>query len=100
MFNLDYCPSSLEDFSCSLLMFVFVGFAWTLWITRNKMAIEKVFPKAPSDVIYVAISLMQKWSQLLRGKNKERVDQILENILSWMKNFRPNAILLSDVSDV
>jgi hypothetical protein len=64
------------------------------------MAIEKVFPKAPSDVIYVAISLMQKWSHLLRGKNKERVDQILENILSWMKNFRPNAILLSDVSDV
>jgi len=62
------------------------------------MAIEKVFPKAPSDVIYVAISLMQKWSHLLRGKDKERV--ILENILSWMKNFRPNAILLSDVSDV
>jgi hypothetical protein len=38
------------------------------------MAIEKVFPKAPSDVIYVVISLMQKWSHLLRGKDKERVD--------------------------
>ena len=64
------------------------------------MAIEKVFPKAPSEVMYVAISLMQKWSHLLRGKDKEQVDQILENILAWMKNFRPNAILLSDVSEV
>jgi hypothetical protein len=36
-----------------LIMFTFAGFAWALWTTRNKMAIEKMFPKAPTDVIYV-----------------------------------------------
>ena len=111
IFNLEYCASSLEDLSClwlqgkgplpsNLLMFVFAGLAWALWITRNKMAIEKVFPKTPSDVIYVVISLMQEWSHQLKEKDKERVDQILNNVLSWMKNFRPNVILLSDVSEV
>jgi hypothetical protein len=38
-----------------LLMFLF---AWTFWITHNKMVIEKVFPKSPSDVMYVAVLLM------------------------------------------
>ena len=106
-----WTPSSLEDFSCfwlegkgplpsHLLMFLFAGFAWALWTTRNKMAIEKIFPKAPSDVLYVAISLMQKWSHLLKEKDKECVDHILKSVLSWMKDFRPSAILLSDVSEI
>ena len=84
IFNLEYCPSSLEDLNylwqqskgplpSNLLMFVFAVFAWALWITRNKMAIEKVFPKAPSDVIYVAISLMQKWNHLLRRRTRNRL---------------------------
>jgi hypothetical protein len=33
------------------------------------MAIEKKFPKAPIDVIYNALSLIQKWSILLREKD-------------------------------
>jgi hypothetical protein len=69
VFNLQ-APKSLEDFSfwiqgkgpfpSRMIMFMFVGFTWALWTTRNKMAIEKKIPKAPSDVIYCAISLMQK----------------------------------------
>jgi hypothetical protein len=42
IFNLEFCPSSLEEFSCiwlqgkgplpsNLLMFVFAGIAWALW---------------------------------------------------------------------
>jgi hypothetical protein len=40
-----------------LVVFFFAGFAWALWTVRNKMA--KTFIKAPTDVIYVAISLLQ-----------------------------------------
>jgi hypothetical protein len=47
-------------------MFIFAGFGWALWTSRNKMAIEKSFPQMPTDVIYNAISLMQKWSILLK----------------------------------
>jgi hypothetical protein len=42
------------------------------------MAIEKKFPKAPSDVIYVAISFMQKWSHLLKEKDKEEAYLLAE----------------------
>jgi hypothetical protein len=111
IFHLDWCPSSLNDFSCiwlqgkgplpsRLLMFLFAGFAWSLWTTRNKLAIEKSFPKAPTDVLYAAISFMQKWSLLLKETDKERIDHIIGSILTWLKAFRPNAILQSDVSEI
>jgi len=43
-----------------LTMFLFAGFSWALWNTRNKMAIEHKFPKSPTDVIYLALSYLQK----------------------------------------
>jgi hypothetical protein len=68
IFQLDSYPLSLEDLSVTwmqgkgplpnrLVVFFFAGFAWALWTVRNKMA--KTFIKAPTDVIYVAISLLQ-----------------------------------------
>jgi primosomal protein N' len=78
-------------------MFFFAGFAWALWNTRNKMAIEKIFVKAPTDVIYMAISFMQRWSVLLKEKDRDRVAQALEAILSWMKNFKPKTTTATDV---
>jgi hypothetical protein len=64
VFHLDDYPTSLEDFSfkwlrgkgplpISLIVFIFAGFTW-------EMAIEKKVPKARTDVIYTALSLMQK----------------------------------------
>jgi hypothetical protein len=61
VFDLEFVPRSLQEFSenwlhgkgplpSRLVMFLFAGFVWTLWVTRNKMAIEKVFPKVPSNV--------------------------------------------------
>ena len=100
IFELDSCPRSLEDLSITwlqgkgplpnrLIIFFFAGFAWALWTTRNKMAIEKSFVKTPTDVIYVAISLLQRWSVLLKEKDRERVSQASEAILRWLKNFSP-----------
>jgi hypothetical protein len=54
-------------------MFIFAGFAWAIWTTRNKMAIEQRFPKALADVIYVALSLLQTWSVLLKEVDCQRV---------------------------
>lgn len=44
----------------SLALFIFAGFMWALWKNRNKMAIEKKFPKAPSKAVLNDISFMQK----------------------------------------
>ena len=80
-----------------LVLFLFAGYAWTPWITRNKMVIEKVFPKAPTDVIYTNVSLMQRWCVLLKEKDRERIMQVLEAILNWLKNLRPNSTSATDV---
>jgi hypothetical protein len=61
-FNLSSYPSSWDLF-CStwlrgkgpllnrLTIFMFSGFAWALWTSRNKIAIEKKIPKPPTDAI-------------------------------------------------
>jgi hypothetical protein len=81
-------------------MFIFSGFAWALWTTRNKIAIDKKFPKAPTDVIYIATSLMQKWSVKLKEKDQERLKQIKDSITSWLKTFKPSIFPLSDVIEI
>jgi len=111
IFELDFLPRSIEDMSMTwlhgtgplpkrLMMFFFAGFAWALWITRNKMAIEKTFVKMPTDVIYVAISFLQRWSILLKEKDKERVWQVLEAIRRWLKDFKPKISTATDVFEI
>jgi len=69
VFDLESVPRSLQEFledwlqvkgplPSRLTIFLFAGFAWTLWVTRNKMAIDKVFRKTSSDVLYAALSLL------------------------------------------
>jgi CRISPR/Cas system-associated protein Cas7 (RAMP superfamily) len=51
-------------------------------------------------VIYVAVSLLQRWSILLKEKDKERVSQALEAILRWLKNFKPKTTTTTDVFEI
>jgi hypothetical protein len=39
----------------------FCGMASALWIMRNKMCMQKVFPHIVLDVIYLGISFLQRW---------------------------------------
>ena len=57
----------------SLNSFYVCRFTWALWTTRNKMAIEKRMPKASADIIYVALSWMQKWCIMLKETDRERI---------------------------
>jgi CRISPR/Cas system-associated exonuclease Cas4 (RecB family) len=83
-----------------LIIFFFAGFTWALWTTRNKMATEKSFIKSPTDVIYVATSFLQRWSVLLKEKDRERVQQVLEAIVKWLKNFKPKSTTATDVFEI
>lgn len=111
IFHLQSYPTSWEEFcgtwlrgkgpvSIRLIIFMFSGFAWALWTTRNKIAIEKMIPKTPTDVLYIALSLMQKQSVKLKEKDKGRIMQIKHSIACWLKNFKPNEILMSDVFEI
>jgi hypothetical protein len=83
-----------------LIMFIFAGFSWALWTTRNKMAIEHKFPKSPTDVIFLALSYLQRWAVLLKEADRERLETIKGEILSWMKTFKPNDMLCSDIVEL
>jgi hypothetical protein len=48
----------------------------------------------------MAISLLQRWSVLLKEKDRERVTQALEAIKEWMKNFRPTTTTAIDVFEI
>jgi hypothetical protein len=39
----------------------FAGVAWALWTNRNKMCISNSGPDTPMDVMYLALSFIQKW---------------------------------------
>lgn len=109
--NLQRCPQSLSQLSSRWLMgkgpwpkrlivFVFGGFVWALWNCMNKTMIEKRFPKVPTDVIYTALSYMQKWSCLLKEEDRDRIVQLKEGIMQWLKNFKADFHSLSDVIEL
>jgi hypothetical protein len=83
-----------------LIIFIFSGFAWALWTSRNKAAIEKKIPRVPTDVVYSALLLIQKWSIKLKEKDQERVLQIKESITKWFKTLKPSNVLLSDAVEI
>lgn len=64
------------------------------------MAISKMFPKSPTDVIFIALSLMQKWSIRLKKKDQDRISKVKDHIAAWMKTFKPSIYLLSDVVEI
>lgn len=60
---------------------------------------RKKFPHAPTDVIYTVLSMLQKWSILLKDVDMEHVIQLKYEVLCWMKNFHPSTLVPSDVME-
>ena len=47
--------------------------AWAMWLTRNKLAIEGVFPSHPANILYKCNIFLQQWSSLARSKDAEKM---------------------------
>jgi hypothetical protein len=69
-------PRSLEDMMCNwtprifrvgrqLGLACFASVAWVVWHIRNKFCIQHVFPNNYLDVVYLALSFIQKWCILM-----------------------------------
>ena len=50
---------------------LFSALCWALWTTRNKLTIDAVVPKHPSDVIYKMCMFIQVWANLAKVQDKE-----------------------------
>lgn len=53
---------------------------WGLWVTRNKMAIEKKLIKTPSEIIFKSLSFAQQWSVALREEDQVMVRSATERL--------------------
>jgi hypothetical protein len=64
------------------------------------MAIEKKFPNSPFDIIHIALSFMQKWSVLLKEDDGQRIKQVKERILHWMKYLKPAVLVSTNIHEI
>jgi hypothetical protein len=64
------------------------------------MAINKTFPQAPTDIVYIALSLVQKWSIKLKEKDQDQFVRMKATVSGWLKNFKPSAFNPSDVVEI
>ena len=81
-------------------MFLFSGLAWALWKTRNKMAIEHIYPTQAMQVLHLGVSFMQKWRPLLKASDQEKMKEVVDRLKHWAMNFCPSVACVSDIEEI
>jgi hypothetical protein len=76
-----------------LFWLVFAALTWTLWTVRNKMVIERIFPRRASDSLYSFLALLQQWYPLCRQRDRERLDGMLEDLLAAARRLSTSSSL-------
>lgn len=79
---------------------VFAGLLWAIWRTRNKIAIEKKFPKSPTETLLYGSSFLQKWEVLQKGEEKNMMKQARAQLLAWSRSFTPTNAQTTDVFEL
>lgn len=72
----------------NLVYFCFAIVLWGLWTTRNKWAIEGIFPRHPSDFLFKINMMMQKWRILLRDGERTTLDGKIKRAEDWVEDFK------------
>jgi len=83
-----------------LALFLLAGIAWGLWVNRNKMAIERSFPRDPLQVLYSVISFLQKWRPLLKQADRGDMTKILGLLKTWASSPRPGQDYVTDIVEL
>jgi len=65
-----------------LFWLIFATMSWTLWTTRNKMVIDKVFPKKASDSFFKFLAFLQHWHPLSRQRDCDRLGLMMDALLA------------------
>jgi hypothetical protein len=50
--------------------------------------------------MYIALSFMQKWSLLLKEEDRQRITQIKDEVLRWMRSFKPMVTVSIDIYEI
>jgi hypothetical protein len=91
-------PRSLEDLMCNWIsrkfgvgrqlgLACFASIAWAIWNVRNRMCIQHAFPNNSFDVVYLALSFIQKWCILMRRSVKAMVESMVKKMQELVGGF-------------
>jgi len=80
-----WLPLGCRDYGVKMV--VLAGLLWTLWNVRNKMAIEGVFLRAPTNIIFKFDSFIQRWRRLLRESDRTTLDGWNAQVKGWVEKF-------------
>jgi hypothetical protein len=58
---------------------------------------QKKFPNSPIDVVYYALSFIQKWKSLMRPLEKTKVELMLTQVTRHAREFRPSGEIVTDI---
>ncbi|KAE8769567.1 dna replication licensing factor mcm2 [Hordeum vulgare] len=61
---------------------VFAALTWTLWTTRNKMLIERLFQRHASDSFFKFLAFLQHWHPFVRPRDRDRLQSYLDALLT------------------
>ena len=81
-------------------MLLFAGITWALWNTRNKMAIEHITPRSPLQVFHHGIIFVQKWCQLLKATDQDKMREVVERLKAWALAFAPSNTIVTDIFEL
>lgn len=70
-----------------LKLFVFVVLTWSLWTSRKKLMIEKLFSHSPTDVLHKILASLHKWHVLLKTVDQIRVSKQMMKVTFRMDEF-------------
>ncbi|KAE8812710.1 dna replication licensing factor mcm2 [Hordeum vulgare] len=79
----DFLQVRATQVGCKRRLFwlVFAAMMWTLWTTRNKMVIEKVFQRRASDSFFKFLAFLQHWHPLVRPRDRNRLQHYLDALM-------------------
>jgi type III secretory pathway component EscR len=75
----------------------FASIAWAIWLIRNKICIQHIFPNNSLDVVYLALSFIQKWHILMKSPEKAKAESMVEKMQECVRKFRASDCVLSNV---
>ena len=70
---------------------------WTLWVTRNKLAMEAKVLRHPSDLIYKFFMFLQLWASLSKERDRDVLQAMAGALKAIYSSIAPRRDLLAGV---